>query len=163
MGIWAPPEVGEVFDHTHRFELEIGANPIPKFTQAAMPKQQKSTRQRVVNKARKAETDSLTNLVRGCNPRGSQVAETGGPGIVGRQLVEESIPSSTFADTAHNTLTTQRDYTTRGAASGLHEPAPAIGVGTEEQAELIVSKGYKILMKKVDPDDEASALLRIEE
>jgi hypothetical protein len=154
--------VGEVFDHTHHFKLEIGADPIPKFVQAAMPKQQKSTRQRIVNKARQAETDSLTNLVSSCTPSGSQVAETGGPGLVGRHLVEESIPS-TFADTAHYTLTTQRDYTSRGAASGLSEPAPAIGVGTEEHEGLLVSKGYKILMKKLAPDDQASELLRIEE
>jgi hypothetical protein len=161
-GVWTPPAVGEVYDHTHTFTLGKGTDPIPQFVQAAIPKQKKRTRQHVVNQARQAETISLANLVSTCTPSGSQLAETGGPGIVGRQLVEGRI-SSTFADTAHYTLTTQRDYTSRGSASGLQAPAPAIGVGTEQQADLMVSKGYKILMKKVASDDAASALLRIEE
>jgi hypothetical protein len=163
-GVWTPPAMGEVFDHTHRFHLVIGSDPIPKLVQAATPKKKKNTRQYVVNQARQDETNSLTNLVSSAVAAGGgQLAETGGPGIVGRQLVEDKIPSS-FADTAHYTLTTQREYTSRGAASGTQAPAPPIGVGTEEGAALVVSRGYKILLKEcADPADESSLLNRIEE
>ena len=87
----------------------------------------------------------------------------GGPALSGRELVGDRAPTN-IADTAHYTLTTQRDWTARGAASGIQAEAPAIGVGTDAGATLVITKGYHILVKKLaDPTDESALLNRIED
>jgi hypothetical protein len=78
-------------------------------------------------------------------------------------LIDDRAPTA-MADAAHYTLTTQRGWTSRVSASGIHEAGAPVEVGSQEGTLLYASRGYKILMSKSEHAlDEETIQKKIEE
>jgi hypothetical protein len=78
-------------------------------------------------------------------------------------LIDDRAPTA-MADAAHYTLTTQRNWTARVSASGIHEAGAPVEVGSQEGTLLYASRGYKILMSKSEHAlDDATIQKKIEE